>query len=77
MPKARTADMTVSMAAAKIYGEASPRTTRAVQRLIQRKVFPGVRLLDPDAKRPTYLIPEAEVDAFIATEKKRSQSKED
>jgi hypothetical protein len=69
--------MTVSMAAAKIYGESTPRTQRKVQRLIQRKAFPGVRPLDPTAKRPTYLIPEAEVDTFIAAEKKRDQSVED
>ena len=77
MTKALPADMTVSMAAVKIFGEASPRTTRAVQRLIQRKVFTGVRPIDPTAKRPTYLIPEAEVVAFIAAKKKRGQSKED
>ena len=77
MPKVQPLPMTVSQAALKIYGESTRRTQRTVQRLIQRKVFEGVQLLDPAAKRPTYLIPEVEVDKFIASEKKRGQSTKD
>lgn len=69
--------MTVSQAAVKIFGTKSHRTVKAVQRLIQAGTFPGARQLDPELRTSPYLIPEVEVDAFIAAEKKPGQSSTD
>jgi hypothetical protein len=68
--------MTVSQAALKIFGEKSHRTIKAVQRLIHAGVFPGARRIDPEFKTSPYLIPEVEIDAFIAAKKKRGQAKQ-
>jgi hypothetical protein len=70
MPKAQVRDMTISQAAVKIFGEKSYRTLKAVQRLVLAGTFPGARKLVPELKTSPYLIPEAEVDAFIAAKNK-------
>ncbi len=77
MPKTAGPDLSVSQTAVRIFGEESAATIKAVQRLIQRQALPGARKLDPSKRTSPYLIPEAAVDAFLAAEKKRSQSKED
>jgi len=74
MPKAQVREMSISQAAIKIFGEKSYRTLKAVQRLIHAGVFPGARKLDPELKTSPYLIPEVEIDAFLAAKKKRGQS---
>jgi hypothetical protein len=77
MPKKQVRDMTVSQAAMKIFGDKTYATVKVVHRLIQAGTFPGVRRLDPTQKTSPYLIPEVEVDAFLAAEKKRGQSMKD
>lgn len=77
MPKSVGPDLSVSQTAEKIHGEASSSAIRSVQRLIQRGVFPGAHKLNPSKKTSPYLIPVVEVDAFLATEKKRGQSRKD
>jgi hypothetical protein len=67
MPKAQTQLVTVSQAAMKIFGEKSHRTIKAVQRLILSGVFPGAHKIDPEFRRSPYVIPDDEVQAFIAS----------
>lgn len=76
MPKSQGRPLTVALAAMKIFGEKTDRTTRAVLRLIDRGIFPGAYVADPSAKRSFHLIPETEVDAYLATRKKRGQTVE-
>ncbi len=69
--------MTVSQAALKIFGEKTFATVKAVHRLIHAGTFPSARQLDPTISTSPYLIPEVEVDSFIAAEKKRGQPVKD
>ncbi len=77
MPKAQVRDMTLSQAALKIFGEKSHRTIKAVHRLIHTGVFPGARKLVPEFRTSPYILPEAEVDAFIAAKKRGQSAKTD
>lgn len=74
MAKPHPVVMTVAQAAQKIFGEKSYRTIKAVHRLIHAGAFPNARKIDADWKRSAYVIPETEIDAFIAAEKKRGQA---
>jgi len=74
MPKEQAKLVTVSQASIRIYGEKSYRTKKAVQRLIHAGAFPGARKIDPDVATSPYVIPDDEVQAFIAQEKKRGQA---
>ena len=77
MPKTQARDRTVSQAATKIYGQKTHGTVKAVQWLIQAETFPGAHKVDPSVNNSPYFIPGVEVEAFIATNKKRGQSEKD
>ena len=74
MPKTQAAPVTISQAAIRIFGEKSYRTRKAIQRLIHAGVFPGARKIDPTVSTSPYVIPDDEVQAFIAEQKKRGQA---
>jgi len=74
MANSKNSVITVSQAAVKIYDDAGHNAVQSVLRLIHRKVFPGARKLEPDKLTSPYLIPEAEVDAYLATEIKHGQA---
>lgn len=73
MPKSAGNLLSVSQATEKIRAALGDVTIRTVQREVVRGSFPGARKLDPTKHTSPYLIPEAEVDAFIA-ERKRAQT---